>query len=652
MRERLRIGLLVDFLVSEYSEFLMKGVHECCKKVNAECIIFPMGELNNHAKNFDYQCVSITAFISEKNIDGIIFVSTTQTHHLEFEAFISYINSYYPIPMVNISAEVPGIPSVYVNYEKAFYALIEHVVCEVGAKKIGFMTVDSQSDEVVLREKIFWQVMKDYNIPFSSVKVWKAEFNYPATMYELNRSEDLSKKFDYDAIICLNDDMAMACLDYIKGRGLSVPDDIVVTGFDNLRKAIFNIPSLSTVDQMVFQQGYVAARTLYDMLIGKKVPMTQSIEAKAILRKSTRADVFFNKVRNNGFIEIDRAALADVTSSYMAYEWYQNRVQLFRMTKMYMNLQSGTTEEDIINRMTHDLHSMGIPYIVVVAYETPIEISAPFDYFHLPHSAKIICSFDKFKGMSVNNFSTEVKFDPNEMIVPEEFMRNGNNPIIAMSLYNSRYQLGYMLIEKVDYDIAVFETLRHTISLMVNSLINVKSSSGADKDIKEKAAVLDKIAHTDEMTGILNRRGLFDFGQKTIDLSKSMIQKGLVIYCDMDGLKKINDNFGHESGDKAIIAEAGILRSSFRTTDIVARIGGDEFVVISPGMKIDYFETLKKKIEERCIKWTEETNSLFLLSISLGAVEYPYEESYDLQTLLSMADSALYAEKRRKKGIK
>ena len=289
MGKRLRIGLLVDYLVSEYSEFLIEGVEACCKKVDADFYIFQMGVLQDTSQNFDYQYVAITAFLSSNNIDGLIFVSTTQTHYMDLDSYISYLNSYYPLPIVNIGLQIPGIPSVEVQYEDAFRALIEHVVRDIGVRKVGLMSVASHSDEVVLREKIFWQVMKEYGIPFSAVTVWKAKFSYSSAIYELNKSIKPGEPFDYDSVIALNDDMAIAVMDFAKLKGISVPEQLVVTGFDDLRKASFSEPSLSTVNQMIFQQGYVAARTLYDKINGKDVPTVQTIDAKAVLRNSTGA---------------------------------------------------------------------------------------------------------------------------------------------------------------------------------------------------------------------------------------------------------------------------------------------------------------------------------------------------------------------------
>ena len=112
MEKKVRIGLLIDFLVSEYSEFLIAGVEESCKKVGADYYIFQMGELQNRSQNFDYQYVAITAFLSKNNVDGLIFVSSTQTHNMSFDSYVSYLTN-----SIN-TCEVEGIINTWVDIDQ------------------------------------------------------------------------------------------------------------------------------------------------------------------------------------------------------------------------------------------------------------------------------------------------------------------------------------------------------------------------------------------------------------------------------------------------------------------------------------------------------------------------------------------------------
>jgi len=170
-------------------------------------------------------------------------------------------------------------------------------------------------------------------------------------------------------------------------------------------------------------------------------------------------------------------------------------------------------------------------------------------------------------------------------------------------------------------------------------------------EYRAKFDKMDVIARTDELTGLNNRRGLYDLGQTTLKFAKAMGQSGMVVYCDMDGLKKINDTYGHETGDRAIMAESIILKGNFRSNDVVSRIGGDEFALICPGLTPEAFERIKAQVNIDCEKWSIDNKTPFPLSISMGAVVYPCDnEGYQITALLSKADDLLYKEKRAKKN--
>ncbi|MCQ2591600.1 MAG: GGDEF domain-containing protein [Treponema sp.] len=676
---KIKIGLLLDYIVTEYSEFLAESVRQCCKRLDLECLVFQIGSLQNHFGDFEYQNMASTAFLKENNVDGLIFNSATLTHNVDFKTYTSYLNSYSPLPIVNIGNEITGIPSVVVDYEEAFTALLDHVIQDVMSRKILLLSVDSQSEEVLFREKLFWQTIQKNRLPMSSVTVIKTYYSYESAKQELTKyieekklqlqqngrqSFEVKDYFNFDAIIAFNDDMAVAASDFCKELKLNVPEDIVITGFDDLRKARYSEPSLSTINQMIPQMGALAVSTLHKMISGEKVPLLQVIDGKAVLRHSTGASAFFSKVCNQKSIEIDRASLSILSESNpVSQRWYNKRSQVYRVAQLYMDIKNDfVDDDDVINKIVDNLLSLDLQFSSVVVYRDPIECSEVFDYFHLPHEAVLLCFNDKVrennyraKKMEAQKGEDIVVFDPNDSLLPEPynyyFDSDSSKAVVILSLFAGKYQYGYIMLEMSDCDYAVYDLLRRSISNMLFTLHTIKVGQNDKKIYTEQYATLDKIAHTDELTGILNRRGLFDFGGKTLDLSKSMGQKGLLVFCDMDGLKKINDNFGHESGDKAIIAEAGILKSSFRATDVVARIGGDEFVVISPGLNPEIFARINEKVQEKCIRWTEDTNSLFVLSVSLGYVEYPLDGSYDLSVLMSAADSLLYQEKRRKKGL-
>lgn len=152
---------------------------------------------------------------------------------------------------------------------------------------------------------------------------------------------------------------------------------------------------------------------------------------------------------------------------------------------------------------------------------------------------------------------------------------------------------------------------------------------------------------TDELTKLFNRRGFYEYGQQLIDVAVADGQTGSVFFCDLDGLKGINDTYGHEIGDLAIKTEAKVLRAAFRDSDMVGRLSGDEFGIVAPGLPERKVEVIRERIKNLNEEFSQEANLPFILSISIGPVEFNSEHT-DLKDLLKEADKELYKEKKIK----
>lgn len=147
----------------------------------------------------------------------------------------------------------------------------------------------------------------------------------------------------------------------------------------------------------------------------------------------------------------------------------------------------------------------------------------------------------------------------------------------AVTLFSGSKIFGYILYKPGIIDPAVYGIAFKMLSAAITNSYNLTIAKEETKNAK-------LVSVTDELTGLMNRRGLLQFGQEAIEKCINSKKDGLVLFGDIDGLKKINDTFGHDAGDRAIKAEAELLKSVFCHKEIVGRLGGDEFAVIAPGM--------------------------------------------------------------------
>jgi diguanylate cyclase (GGDEF)-like protein len=169
--------------------------------------------------------------------------------------------------------------------------------------------------------------------------------------------------------------------------------------------------------------------------------------------------------------------------------------------------------------------------------------------------------------------------------------------------------------------------------------------------IKESNMKLDEISKSDELTGIYNRRGFYDMAASALTNPMNNLKKAILIFADLDSLKLINDLFGHDEGDFAITGAASILKDSFRSSDIVGRIGGDEFAVFA----ITESCSFKKYIKERMNRITDAFNNShikpYLIHMSIGIYEFECSPNLSINDIMSKADSLLYEEKKHKKSV-
>jgi len=167
----------------------------------------------------------------------------------------------------------------------------------------------------------------------------------------------------------------------------------------------------------------------------------------------------------------------------------------------------------------------------------------------------------------------------------------------------------------------------------------------ARKLVEEQLRVLSV---TDELTGLSNRRSFFLLAEQHIKMADRLRQEFILFSADMDGLKLINDTWGHRAGDDAIIAIANILRSTLRDSDIVARIGGDEFAGLMINSNTEDASAMVDRLQSEVETWNRAATKPFSLAVSIGLVQYDPQQPSSLENLLALADNRMYTAKKRK----
>lgn len=159
---------------------------------------------------------------------------------------------------------------------------------------------------------------------------------------------------------------------------------------------------------------------------------------------------------------------------------------------------------------------------------------------------------------------------------------------------------------------------------------------------------LINLALIDDLTGLHNRRGFMALGEHYVNLANRSGMSFLVAFVDLDGMKQINDVFGHQEGNRALVDVAGVLKDSCRHSDILARLGGDEFAILVADVAEDCTDVVHRRLQQKLHSCNRGPGRRYALSFSVGIVAGGTEPA-NLEVLLQKADAAMYADKEQKK---
>ena len=179
-------------------------------------------------------------------------------------------------------------------------------------------------------------------------------------------------------------------------------------------------------------------------------------------------------------------------------------------------------------------------------------------------------------------------------------------------------------------------------------VIDITPQKRAEQALRQREEQLRMLSLSDELTGLYNRRGFFALGEQAMRVARRRSNGLGVISVDIDGLKAVNDRFGHEQGDETLRAVADIIRASIRESDVAGRVGGDEFIVLAedgPTMTGELVARLQRRAE----RYDGKTGRPVRLSLSIGAVDWEAGEQVTLQELIERASQRMHDVKRTKR---
>ena len=649
-----KIGVIIPTFNIEYSTEFLHGIYDYFDGKDVS-VIFTQTKLPHSTVGmYDYQYWQSAELLFAQEIDALIVATGVYCAGIPQEELESELYRFGRRPVISaaIPLNLPNCYTVQADCKKSYLDVVTHLKNVHGCKNIAFLSAAAtKSKEAIERLEAFKEAMAANKLKFNEKFLFEGKFTDFDAEAAMKKTLKTKADVKFDAVVCANDMMAIGGYRVLQELGLSIPGDVKVVGFDDAQFASRANPRLSTINQNIYNRGYQCAKTALEVLEGKEIDRIIYSELQPKFRQSC------------GCIPMD--STEDVYKSTSG-DILEEGEHLISRLKQYMNdldernniiilldiLKGANTMRQFYYNLKHIIHLCSMDDMVINLYPIPVYMDYNED-FVIPEKMEMSMYSDLIEDKE--EFNPGTKFNPSNVIFSEPSLDNRAGQYVLHPIFSGETSYGYLIckINKNKFaDFAIYlKIIITTISSAIeytNRLLETERLTSKYTELQEDNTTLTKQSKTDELTGVLNRRGYYEFGQRTLDIIQEMEHAGIVFFADMDNLKKINDTYGHDVGDEAIKLLAEIFKMVFRSNDVIGRLGGDEFGIVAPGMVIEHVPLIRKKIDETCKKESKRLKLPYTLSVSVGYASL--EKSSLLKQLMSEADEMLYKEKRKKHG--
>jgi DNA-binding LacI/PurR family transcriptional regulator len=279
-----RLGLLVDLFEYTYQSTLVHAVMDTARRHGAGVRAFVGGGLRS-PERFGAERNFLYDLVGPASIDGLIVLSSTLANYADHSALIDFAGRFRPLPMASIGMLLEGVPSVAVDNAHALREGIRHLVRVHGHRRIAFVRGPAGNQDAEERYRVYREVLAEHEIPFDAALIAPGDFTLPAGTAAVRTLID-ERRASFQALVAANDYMALGAVEALRARGVRVPADAAVMGFDDLDEARFAHTPLTSVRQPLREQAELAAEMVLAQLRGDGVPARTLLPAQLVVRRS------------------------------------------------------------------------------------------------------------------------------------------------------------------------------------------------------------------------------------------------------------------------------------------------------------------------------------------------------------------------------
>lgn len=626
----MKIAVLIGGIIYDSQKELINGINDFSKQESAKVFVFTCGgdiySVNDHSKG-EFQIYSLPDL---SLFDGIIAAPNT-IQNAEVVKVLEDRLSKLTIPVIVIDGKMGDLCSIGVDNEQAVYEMTEHVIVEHGKRKILYLSGPAENVEGIQRLAGFQKCVEAHHL--SNEKDFSIMYgDYWIDSGSSVIQECLQTFGIPEAVICANDYMAIGALEELKNMGYRVPEDVIITGFDNSFDGQYHMPRITTIAKPMYEIGMEACRCLVEKDIKHKV---YHFPVKKVFSESCGCNCA-TKPNIHGF------------KAQMIKEKTNNIRWAEVLNSMSADLNELNTFGEFISKLKAYVSRLDFPYFYLCLCEDK----------QLLGELKLIEDTYQLVSEGISDYADEINvaiaYENKKFYAPEEISRKELLPkrfftatesvfSVVMPIHFRLHCMGYCVVGNSSFPLETIQ-FQSWVMNFGNGLENIRKQMLMQDMINQ----LNKMWRYDTMTGVLNRAGFYNKAEDLLAKCREQKKQILLLFIDADRLKAVNDTYGHEEGDFYIKSIAKSCQQSVDDKSLVMRYGGDEFVIFKRYDAGESYLYYINKIKENLYRVKETEKKPYVMDVSIGHYISNVDNDFKLETIVEQADKDMYVMKKSK----
>lgn len=626
--QRKRIAVFANGWGNECLQEVGHGIRQAAALADMDVFAFLNYSVHTETEEIQKREFNIFKLPNLEDYDAAVVFGNSFNSHLETE----YIQEELPksgIPSICLEYRMDGIDYLGSDDYSGMYNLAKHMMVDHGVRDIMFMGGIREHPGNQIRMKAVLDVAKECGITIPEDNFLYGDFSGIRSV-EVLEEWCLSHEKLPEAIICANDHMAVGICDWVKEHGFRIPEDIKITGFDCIKAGQEYEPAITSVNREWVTLGNRCMEKIMQKMRGEEVSSEEELGTKLVCGGSCGCKV--DEMTNSKKMLRRRNAEKKVDGFYCD--------QHFR--HMYLSIRHDDTPERLNRSLSLFFQSenwLEGNKVMVALYP---------EFFHMselsterlkmngyPEQMEMVCSMNNGNALGYCRMNTrEAVFQAaNESQVPGTY--------VFVPIRNDDINFGFAMLSRgfsiVQNDILYIWT-RHMNQYMEQVRSNIT--------IRMLTKRLETLSVTDKLTDVYNRTGCESIIYEKLENCQLDGGRSIVMIADVDGLKHINDTFGHASGDLVIKLAVETLKEVLTDNFMIGRFGGDEFLLGCVSFEEMDLESLALSIMKRYAEKADMKELPFKLSMSVGGIQLAKGDAFHIEECIQKADQIMYQIKK------